>query len=39
MAKLVTIQSIARALDQEATAENFAEALVEWIETRELESE
>jgi hypothetical protein len=39
MAKLVTIQSIARALNQDTTAEIFAEALSEWIETRELESE
>jgi hypothetical protein len=39
MAKLVTIQAIAAALDQEATTESFADALAEWIGTRELESQ
>ncbi|HGW5377059.1 TPA: hypothetical protein ACNIJL_006124 [Pseudomonas aeruginosa] len=39
MAKLAAIQAIARALDNAATAENFADALVKWIGTRELESQ
>jgi hypothetical protein len=39
MAKLVTIQAIASALSDEATSEIYAEALIEWISTRELESQ
>lgn len=39
MAKLVTIQAIAAALDEEETAGIYADALVEWISTRELESQ
>jgi hypothetical protein len=39
MAKLVIIQAIAAALDDEATAEIYADALIEWIRTRELESQ
>lgn len=39
MAKLVTIQAIATALQREETAEIFADALAEWIGTRELESQ
>ena len=39
MAKLVTIQAIAAALQCEETAEIFADALAEWIRTRELESQ
>lgn len=39
MAKLVTIQAISAALDDEATAEIYANALVEWTRTRELESQ
>lgn len=39
MAKLVTIQAIAAALDDEETAEIYADALTEWIRTRELESQ
>lgn len=39
MAKLVTIQAIAAALDQDATAECYSVALAEWLGTRELESQ
>lgn len=39
MAKLVTIQAISAALQREETAEIFADALAEWIGTRELESQ
>lgn len=39
MAKLVTIQAIAAALQCEETTDIFADALAEWIETRELESQ
>lgn len=39
MAKLTTIHAIARALDDEATAAPFEEALAEWVSSRELESE
>lgn len=39
MAKLVTIQAIAAALDDKETAEIYADALTEWIRTRELESQ
>ena len=39
MAKLATIQAVARALDSDDTAMAFAEALADWAATRELESE
>lgn len=39
MAKLATIQAIARALDSDDTARAFAEALADWVSTRELESQ
>lgn len=39
MAKLATMQAIARALDSDDTALAFAEALADWISTRELESQ
>lgn len=39
MAKLVAIHAIARALDDESTAAPFADALVEWVSLRELESQ
>lgn len=39
MAKLVTIQAVARALDSDDTALAFAEALADWASTRELESQ
>lgn len=39
MAKLVTIQSIAEALQREETTEIFADALAGWVGTRELESQ
>lgn len=39
MAKLATIQAVARALDSEDTAMAFAEALADWASTRELESQ
>lgn len=38
MAKLATIQAVARALDSDDTAMAFAEALAGWAATRELES-
>lgn len=39
MAKLVTIHAIARALDDESTAAPFADALAEWVSSRDLESQ
>jgi hypothetical protein len=39
MAKLATIQAVARALDSDDTAMAFAEALAGWTATRELESQ
>jgi hypothetical protein len=39
MAKLTAIQAIAKALDDEAMAASFAEALGEWVSSRNLESE
>lgn len=39
LAKLVTIQAIASALNDDATAEIYADALIEWIATRKLESQ
>lgn len=39
MAKLTAIQAIAKALDDEAMAESFSEALAEWVSSRNLESE
>lgn len=39
MAKLTAIHAIARALDDDATAAPFVDALVEWVSSRDLESE
>ena len=39
LAKLVTIQAIASALNDDATAELYGDALIEWIGTRKLESQ
>lgn len=39
MAKLATIQAVARALDSDDTSLSFAEALADWASTRELESQ
>lgn len=39
MAKLATIQAVAQALDSDDTALVFAEALADWVSTRELESQ